>query len=83
MTGLTNEDGILTFTDDIAGVGAYTTSKEGDYVSVTNPLSDCFPFDQISEFTDAEGNVFGLYGLLNLYHLGIIGYYLIFVKQAA
>ena len=25
--------------------------------------------------------LFGLYGLLNLYHLGIIGYYLIFVAQ--
>ena len=58
VTGLTNENGILTFTDDIAGVGAYTTSKEGDYVSVTNPLSSYFPFNQISEFTDEEGNVF-------------------------
>ena len=25
--------------------------------------------------------VFGVYGLLNLYHLGIIGYYLIFVRR--
>ena len=25
--------------------------------------------------------LFGLYGLLNLYHLGIIGYYLIFVRS--
>lgn len=61
VTGLTNENGILTFTDDIAGVGAYTTSQEGDYVSVTNPLSSYFPFNQISEFTDAEGNVFVKY----------------------
>ena len=61
VTGLTNEDGILTLTDGIAGVGTYTTSKEGDYVSVTNPLSDYFPFDQISEFTDDEGNVFVKY----------------------
>ena len=61
VTGLTNENGILTFTDDIAGVGAYTTSQEGNYVSVTNPLSNYFPFNQISEFTDAEGNVFVKY----------------------
>lgn len=61
VTGLTNEDGILTLTDGIAGVEAYTTSKEGDYVSVTNPLSDYFPFNQISEFTDEEGNVFVKY----------------------
>ena len=61
VTGLANEDGILTFTDSIAGVGTYTTSKEGDYVSVTNPLSDYFPFNQISEFTDEEGNVFVKY----------------------
>ena len=25
--------------------------------------------------------LFGLYGLLNLYHLGLIGYYLIFVRS--
>lgn len=61
VTGLTNEDGILTFTDSIAGVGTYTTSKNGDYVSVTNPLSDYFPFNQISEFTDEKGNVFVKY----------------------
>ena len=61
ITGLTREDGILTFTDDIAGVKRYITSKEGDYVSVTNPLSDYFPFNQISEFTDEEGNVFVKY----------------------
>lgn len=61
VTGLTNENGILTFTDDIAGVGAYTTSQEGNYVSVTNPLSNYFPFNQISEFTDEEGNVFVKY----------------------
>ena len=61
VTGLTNEAGILTFTDSIAGVGTYTTSKEGDYVSVTNPLSRYSPFNQISEFTDEEGNVFVKY----------------------
>ena len=61
VTGLTNERGILTFTDGIAGVGTYTISQEGDYVSVTNPLSDYFPFNQISEFTDEEGNVFVKY----------------------
>ena len=61
VTGLTNERGILTFTDGIAGVGTYTISQEGDYVSVTNPLSNYFPFNQISEFTDAEGNVFVKY----------------------
>lgn len=61
VTGLTNVNGILTFTDNIAEVGAYTTSREGDYVSVTNPLSDYFPFNQISEFTDEGGNVFVKY----------------------
>ena len=61
VTGLTNENGILTFTDSIAGVGTYTTSQEGNYVSVTNPLSDYFPFNQISEFTDEKGNVFVKY----------------------
>lgn len=61
VTGLTNADGILTLTDGIAGVGTYTISQEGNYVSVTNPLSDYFPFNQISEFTDEEGNVFVKY----------------------
>lgn len=61
VTGLTNENGILTFTDAIAGIETYTISQEGDYVSVTNPLSDYFPFNQISEFADEEGNVFVKY----------------------
>lgn len=61
VTGLTNVNGILTFTDAIAGIETYTISQEGTYVSVTNPLSDYFPFNQISEFTDEEGNVFVKY----------------------
>lgn len=61
VTGLTNERGILTFTDAIAGIETYTISQEGNYASVTNPLSDYFPFNQISEFTDEEGNVFVKY----------------------
>ena len=61
VTGLTNERGILTFTDAIAGIETYTISQEGNYISVTNPLSDYFPFNQISEFTDDEGNVFVKY----------------------
>lgn len=61
VTGLTNVNGILTFTDAIAGIETYTISQEGNYVSVTNPLSDYFPFNQISEFTDEEGNVFVKY----------------------
>lgn len=56
LTGGTS--GALTLTDDGASVGTYTTSTSGDYVSVTNPLDSYFPFNQISEFTDASGNVF-------------------------
>lgn len=58
VTGLTNENGMLTLTDSAAGVETYTTSKNGNYVSVTNPLSAYFPFSQIEEFTDSDGNAF-------------------------
>ena len=53
-----SSDGSLTFTDAIRDVGTYTITTEGDYASVTNPLSKYFPFDKIEEFTDEEGNVF-------------------------
>lgn len=58
VTGLTNSRGNLTLTDSISNVGAYTTVKNGDFTSVVNPLSEYFPFNQIEEFTDNEGNVF-------------------------
>lgn len=58
VTGLTNSRGDLTLTDSISNVGAYTTVKNGHFTSVINPLSEYFPFNQIEEFTDNEGNVF-------------------------
>lgn len=61
FVGLTNENGVLTLTDDAAGFGTYSTSVSGNYVSVTNPLDNVFPFNQIEEFTDDEGNVFVKY----------------------
>lgn len=61
ITGLTNVDGTLTLTDDAAGLGGYTESVNGDYVSVSSPLSEYFPFSEIEEFTDDAGNVFVKY----------------------
>lgn len=61
FTGLTNSDSVLTLTGDIAGVGSYTTTSEGDYVTVHNNLDMYFPFNQIEEFTDEHGNVFVKY----------------------
>lgn len=60
VTGVTNESGTLTFTDDIAfaNMSGYTQTANGDYVSVTSPLSDYFPFNKIEEFTDDSGNTF-------------------------
>lgn len=61
FTGLTNSDSVLTLTGDVAGVGSYTTTSEGDYVTVHNNLDMYFPFNQIEEFTDEHGNVFVKY----------------------
>lgn len=58
VTGLTNSRGDLTLTDSISNVETYTTVRNGDFISVINPLSEYFPFNQIEEFTDKEGNVF-------------------------
>ena len=58
VTGLTNEDGTLTLTDNIVGLEGYTQSQNGEYVSVISPLSEYFPFNEIEEFTDDSGNVF-------------------------
>lgn len=58
VTGLTNKDSTLTFTDDIAGASGYRKTQSGDYVSVTSNLNDTFPFCDIEEFTDDSGNVF-------------------------
>lgn len=66
VTGLRNENGALTLTDDAAGVAAYSTTTSGDYVSVVNPLSAFFPFNEISEFTDSYGNAFIKYPKLYL-----------------
>lgn len=58
FTGLTNESGELTLTDDVAGFAKYTTSESGAYVNVSNPLDSVFPYNQIEEFTDDSENVF-------------------------
>lgn len=58
VTGISESSGALTWTDDIAGLDKYTTTTSGDYVSVSCPLDDRFPFNRIEEFTDADGNVF-------------------------
>lgn len=58
FTGLTGSSGALTLTDDVAGFGTYATSTAGNYVSVTNPLDNVFPYNAIEEFTDADNNVF-------------------------
>lgn len=61
FTGLTGSSGALTLTDDVAGYAAYTTAASGSYVNVTNPLDNVFPYNQIEEFTDTDGNVFVKY----------------------
>lgn len=58
VTGLTNSSGDLTLTDSISNVDTYTTVRNENFTSVVNPLSEYFPFNQIEEFTDSEGNVF-------------------------
>lgn len=61
FTGLTNyldPTPDLVFTDDIESLEKYSTTTNGNYVSVTNPLDDFFPYNQIEEFTDEHGNVF-------------------------
>lgn len=57
FTGLTNQNSALTLTDDAAEIGMWTTTTNGDYVSVSNPLDKIFPFSKIEEFTDSYGNV--------------------------
>ena len=61
FTGLTNLSGDLTWTDDIATVNSYTLVENGDYVNVSSPLDEMFPFSEIEEFTDSYGNVFVKY----------------------
>lgn len=58
FTGLTAAIGVLTLTDDGEGKGSYTTSTSGNYVSVSSPLDDMFPYNKIEEFEDSFGNVF-------------------------
>lgn len=58
FTGLSDPSGSLVWTDDIADMADYTTSAFGDYVSVSSSLDNVFPYSQISETTDALGNVF-------------------------
>lgn len=53
-----NQAGTLTWTDDIADFTSYTTSQVGNDVTVSSNLDNVFPYNQISEMTDAEGNVF-------------------------
>lgn len=56
--GLTDSASEITLTDDIAGTPKYTTSTSGNYVNVTNELDEQWPFSEIKEFTDENGNVF-------------------------
>ncbi|MBQ7327161.1 MAG: hypothetical protein IJW93_06795 [Clostridia bacterium] len=58
FTGLTNQSGELTLTDSIAEVATYSTATSGTAVTVSNDLDNYFPYNQITEFTDADGNVF-------------------------
>lgn len=60
MTGLSSasSSNYVTLTDDIADVGPWTKSTSGNYVSVVNPLDAYWPFSEIEEFTDANGNAF-------------------------
>ena len=61
FTGLTNSSGALTWTDDIADLqssGPYTTTTSGNYVSVTGALDSYFPYNQITEVEDGNGNTF-------------------------
>ena len=58
VTGLTDSSSGLTYTDDIANVEKYMINEVGNYVNVTSPLDNMFPFNRIEEFTDTNGNVF-------------------------
>ncbi len=61
FTGLSNVSGILTWTDDIADLQIstpYTTSTSGNYVTVTGALDNVFPYNQIQEVEDGQGNTF-------------------------
>lgn len=46
------------YTDDIAECGKYTVTEDENNYTVTSPLDTVFPFCDISEYTDASGNVF-------------------------
>lgn len=61
FTGLTGQTGNLTWTDDIASLQsspAYSTTTSGRYVNVTGALENFFPFNQLQDVTDDNGNVF-------------------------
>lgn len=61
FTGMTNSDSTLTWTDDIAHLQnspAYTLETSGSYVTVKSVLEEIWPFSDITEMTDAQGNVF-------------------------
>lgn len=58
FTGLSESNGNLTWTDDAAGLDTYSTEASGVYVSVTSPMDNMFPFSEIEEFEDDNGNVF-------------------------
>ena len=64
FTGMTNENSVLTWTDDLANLNdspAYTTTASGSYVTVDSAVKDIFPFSEIEEMTDTAGNVFVKY----------------------
>ena len=58
FSGLTDGAEGLVWTDHIEGEASYKTTRKGDYVSVTSPLDNYFPFSEIEEFTDENGNTF-------------------------
>lgn len=58
FTGLSDSSGNLVWTDDIADESGYTTSTDGNYVSVSSPLDNVFPYSDMTGATDAAGNQF-------------------------
>lgn len=61
MTGLTNSNSVLTWTDDIADLNTvppYSTTVDGSNVTANCVLQSKWPFTEIQEFTDASGNAF-------------------------
>ena len=58
FTGLSNSSGVLTLTDDLAGQPTWQTTTSGVYVSVRSTLDSMYPYSEMGEETDSNGNVF-------------------------